>query len=377
MGEFFIKPRIAYGEGALHQIEALSFKRVCIATDERIMALGLIDPLTQWLEEKGIAYHIFSDITPDPTTDTIEKGLLHIIQSRPDGLIAVGGGSVIDTAKAVIYYCIRFKESFVEPEQIHKPFFVAIPTTAGTGSETTSYAVITNSQTHVKSPVTSDWMLPDLVVLDPMFTQSAPPFITAETGMDALTHAIEAYVAKTANDFSSIYALKAIKLIYDNLLSTVKDGSQMDRREKLQIASCMAGIAFNNASLGITHSLAHTLGAHFKISHGRSNAMILPHVMTYNQTSSITAKRYSEIAVMLGLDFKDEAINSQALIESIKMLNQAIGIPRNLQSLDINQNQLIDVIDEMAEAALNDMCTAGNPISPSLEDLRGLLLKLV
>ncbi len=377
MGEFFIKPRIAYGEGALCNIAALSFKKVCIATDSRIIELGLIDPLTQWLDSKGIAYHIFSDITPDPTSDTIEKGLFHIIKSRPDGLIAIGGGSVIDTAKAVIYYCIRFKESFVEPEQIQKPFFIAIPTTAGTGSETTSYAVITNSQTHVKSPITSDWMLPDLVILDPTFTKSAPAFITAETGMDALTHAIEAYVSKTANDFSDIYALKAIKLIYDNLLSTVKDGSQLNRREKLQLASCMAGIAFNNASLGITHSLAHTVGAHFKISHGKSNAMILPHVMAYNLKSSITLKRYSEIAIMLGLDFKDETINAQALIESIKMLNKAIDIPNSLQALDITQSQLIDVIDIMADAALNDLCTTGNPVQPSLEDLRGLLLRLV
>lgn len=377
MGEFAIKPRIFYGQEAILNIEAYKFKKVCIATDQRIIDLGLCKILTDLLDEKGIAYEIFSEIFPDPTTETIEKGLLHIIQSRPDALIAIGGGSVIDTAKAVVYYCIKFKESFIDQESIHKPFFVAIPTTAGTGSEATSYAVITNSVTHVKTPVTSELMLPDMVILDPIFTKSAPPFITAETGMDALTHGIEAYVSKTANEFSDAYALKAIKLIYENLLMSYKDGDNMVKREKLQIASCMAGIAFNNASLGITHSLAHTIGANFRISHGRANAMILPYVMAYNMKNTITLKRYAEIAAHLGLEFKDEQINAQALIESIKILNKAIGIPSNLVEYGITHEQVMNTIDTLAQDALVDMCTHGNPVQPSLEDLRGILLKMV
>lgn len=377
MAEFAVKPRIVYGQEAAAHIDALQFQKVCIATDQKIIDLGLVKPLTDQLDAQGIAYEIFSEIFPDPTTETIEKGLLHIIHSRPDALIAVGGGSVIDTAKAVIYYCIKFKESFVDVKSIHKPFFAAIPTTAGTGSEATSYAVITNSATKVKTPITSDLMLPDLVILDPIFTKSAPAFITAETGMDALTHGIEAYVSKMANEFSDAYALKAIKLIYENLLMCCKDGDNLVKREKLQIASCMAGIAFNNASLGINHSLAHTLGANFKISHGRANAMILPFVMAYNQSSSLTQKRYSEIASHLGLEFNDEQINAQALIESIKLLNKAIGIPANLREYGVEHEAVMGAIDTLAQDALQDLCTYGNPVQPSLEDLRGILLKLV
>lgn len=377
MGEFAIKPRIFYGQDAVSHIEDYRFKKVCIATDKRIIDLGLCKILTDLLDEKGIAYEIFSDIFPDPTTETIEKGLMHIIQSRPDALIAIGGGSVIDTAKAVIYYCIRFKENFMDQESIHKPYLIAIPTTAGTGSEATSYAVITNSATHVKTPVVSELMLPDLVILDPVFTKSAPPFITAETGMDALTHGIEAYVSKTANEFSDAYALKSIKLIYENLLMSYKDGDNLVKREKLQIASCMAGIAFNNASLGINHSLAHTIGANFKISHGRANAMILPYTMAYNFKNSITLKRYSEIAAHLGLEFKDEQINAQALIESIKILNKAIGIPSTLTEYGITHEQIMTSVDSLAQDALVDLCTYGNPVQPSLEDLRGILLKMI
>lgn len=377
MGIFAIHPEIHYGQNALEALKLKNLNKVCIATDEKILALGLVEPLKTLLDSWDVAYEIFSDIQPDPTTEVIEKGLLHIIKSRPDGLIAIGGGSVIDTAKAVIYHCIRFKETFVDPVSIHKPYFAVIPTTAGTGSEVTAYAVITNSKTHVKSALVDELMLPDMVVLDPVFTRSAPPFITAETGMDALTHAIEAYVASDANAFSDAYAVKAVSLIYQNLLATYKDGEQLAKREALQIASCMAGIAFNNAGLGICHSIAHTLGAHFRISHGRANAMVLPHVMQYNLKHSITLKRYAQLASAIGLEFKDEALNAQALIESVKMLSKSVGIEPKLSALGISHDDLLNQADSLAEEALRDRCTLGSPVHPTLEDLRGLFLKLL
>jgi len=374
---FDIKPEIMYGENSIEKLQTISFGKVCIVTDKRIGELGLLKILTDILDAKKVNYQIFFEVVPDPTTAVIEKGLMSIIQFKPDALIAIGGGSSIDTAKAIIYYCIKLKENFIKENTIEKPYFIAIPTTAGTGSEVTEYAVITNSDTLVKTPIADKIMLPDLAILDPQFTLSAPDFITADTGMDALTHSIEAYVSRNANEFSDAYALQSIKLIYENLLTTYKDGSNMTGRDKLMIASCMAGISFNNSSLGINHSIAHTIGSNFHLPHGKSNAIILPYVIEYNMKDPRATKRYSEIAIHVGLDFKDIKINAQSLAESIKMLNKALGIPGNLTEAGIDKSLVIDKLDSLALQAMKDMCTSGNPIKPSIDDLKSIFLTLV
>jgi len=377
MKEFNVKPVIVYGENALDKLDDYKYRKACIVTDKQIIKLGLLNLLTNKLERNQIAYEVFDEVVPDTTSDVVEKGLLHIIHSKPDVVFAIGGGSSIDTAKAVIFYFQKLKETFMSDDVIVKPILVAIPTTAGTGSEVTEYAVVTDIASGAKIPITSKIMLPDLAILDPVFIKSAPNFITADTGIDTLTHAIESYVSVHANEFSDSYALKAINLIFDNLIPAYNDGSNLIRKEKLQIASCMAGIAFNNASLGINHSIAHAIGAKFHLSHGKCNGILLPYVMEYNTKDEKALKRYAEIARHMGFTFEDDHISAYALIESIILLKKALNIPKNLIEAGIDRNEVINQIDQLTSSALKDMCTSGNPVVPTEQDLRGLLLKVI
>lgn len=377
MREFNVKPTIIYGINALDTIRQNPYKKACIVTDKTIGKLGLLDHLLHVLKETGTAYEIFDEVVPDTTSEVVEKGLLHILHSKPDVVFAIGGGSSIDTAKAVLYYFQQLKETFMSKDVIIKPKLVAIPTTAGTGSEVTEYAVVTDSRTKVKIPLTSKVMLPDQAILDPRFTASAPDFITADTGLDTLTHAMEAYVSTEANDFSDSYALKAIHMIYEDLVLSYRDGQDLKKREKLQIASSMAGIAFNNSALGITHSLAHAIGAKFHLSHGRCNAILLPQVMSFNMGQEEARKRYAEIAAYLGFHFEDEQVSAFALIESVKLLRKKLSVPATLLEAGLNRNEVINALDELTATAMNDFCTKGNPRIPTEKDLRGILLSLL
>lgn len=377
MRSFCLKPEIVYGENALDKIDSMNLKNVFITTDKVMEKIGLVSMLTKKLDENNINYTVFSDVLPDPNTDIVEKGLLEFIKFKPDSIIALGGGSVIDTAKAFIYYCIKIKENFMTSEFVHKPVFIAIPTTSGTGSEVTEYAVITDSKTHIKIPLTDSIMLPDVAILDPNFTKSVPNFVTAETGLDALTHAIEAYTAKGSNPFTDSLALEAIKLIYANLIPCYTDGTNLKYRENMHLASCMAGIAFNNAGLGIVHSLAHALGGQFGISHGKSNSMVLPFVIKFNSKDANTTKRYSFIAKMLNMDFGDDAKNAYALIESIKVLKNQLNIPAKLSDLpNVTSEDFNMKLSTIAENATKDVCTSANPISVSADDLKQILLEM-
>ncbi len=377
MKDFNVKPIIVYGEHALSRLDEYHYKKACIVTDLQMKKLGLLDLLTDQLDKQGIIYEIFDEVVPDTTSTVVERGLLHIIHSKPDVVFALGGGSSIDTAKAVIYYFHQLKETFLTADMVIKPDLVAIPTTAGTGSEVTEYAVVTNVDTGLKIPITSKLMLPDLAILDPIFTKSAPDFITAETGIDTLTHAIEAYVSKESSEFSDSYALQSIKLIFEHLIPSYQDGSNLMRREKLLIASCMAGIAFNNSTLGINHSIAHALGGKFNISHGKSNGILLPYVMEYNAKDLKTQKKYADISRHLGFTFEDNHLGAMALIESVIMLKKALNIPKNLLDLGISHNQFVEQLDSMTSSAMADICTSGNPVMPTERDLRGIMLKLI
>lgn len=377
MKDFNVKPVIIYGTSALDRLDEYNFRKACIVTDRQIMGLGLLRLLTDKLERQGILYEVFDEVVPDTTSLVVEKGLMHIIRSKPDVVFAIGGGSSIDTAKAVIFYFQKLKETFMSDDVIVKPTLVAIPTTAGTGSEVTEYAVVTDAATGTKIPITSKVMLPDMAILDPVFTKSAPDFITADTGIDTLTHAIEAYVSVDANEFSDSYALQSINLIFENLIPSYKDGSNLTRREKLQIASCMAGIAFNNSSLGINHSIAHAIGSKFHLSHGKCNGILLPYVMEYNIKDERAMKRYAEIAKHMGFTFEDPQIAAYALIESVKLLKKSLKIPKNLKDAGIDRNLVIEHMDYLTASAMGDMCTAGNPVVPTEQDLRGIILRLI
>lgn len=376
MNFFEVKPKIYFGENSLKHIENLNFERVCIATDKFMIDSGIINNLLNILKKNNIKYHIFSEITPDPNTEIIKKGLVHIVNLKPDALIAFGGGSVIDAAKAIMYYCIKLKEEFIEHNLISKPYFIAIPTTAGTGSEATSFSVITDLEKDVKYPIVNSLMLPDEAILDPSLTLLLPKNMTAATGMDVLTHGIESFISSNGNEFSRMYALSSIKLLYDNLLPCYNDLNNIEYRSNLQIASSMAGIAFNSSGLGITHSIAHSIGAKFHIPHGLANAIILPYVIEYNGQDNLIKDKYSLILKTIGFSV-DDKMNATILLKlAIEKLNEYLCIPKKFSELNIDKDDFLTCIDDITSKSLNDICTLTNPRKIDFNKLKNLIMSI-
>lgn len=382
MKKFIVRPEIYYGKNSINYFNDIEAKKACIVTDKFMVKLGIVEKITDLLDKNEIDYDIFPEIEPNPSLQTIKKGLYRIFKTRPDLLIAIGGGSAIDAAKAIMFFCIKTKEKLVDKDSIRKPFFVAIPTTSGTGSEVTSYSVVTDKETEKKIPLNEELMIPDVAILDYELTMTVPSSVTVDTGMDVLTHAIEAYVSNNANDYTDMYAEKAIKNTFDYLLKAYKDGSDEEARGKMHDASCMAGIAFTNASLGINHSLAHALGAKFHLSHGKSNAVLLPYVIKYNSRLNNKdvdnidiAKKYAQIAKILGLPSSNPREGVISLIEAIKVLSREMNSPTTIKEIGINQVELENNLMEMADNAIKDICTSGNPRVASKDDFINLLIE--
>lgn len=380
MQEFSLNTRIISGKDSLRQVGELKAKNVWIVTDENMVKFGLVSQLTSILKDSGMSYQIFDSVEANPSLETVKIGLHQLIEQKPEAIIAIGGGSVIDAAKAMLYFCIKTKEALIHKSPIAKPIFVAIPTTSGTGSEVTSYSVVTDTATHTKIPLTDPIMLPELAILDPLLTVSVPKGVTADTGMDVITHAIEAYVATSASIFSDLYALKAIELAFSNLLKVYLDGNNIAARQLMHEASCMAGMAFTNAGLGITHSLAHAVGGKFGISHGRANAILLPVVISYNSglmdnSTDKHGHRYDTIAGLLGFQLKTAAERIGCLVELINRFNDQVGIPPSFKACGVDKSLYQLAIDELATKALKDICTTANPRPVSKEQLIQLLEK--
>lgn len=276
--------------------------------------------------------------------------------------MAMGGGSAIDAAKAISFLYQKIAEK-------DKPLCIVAPTTSGTGSEVTNFAVITDSDTHNKYPLVDDKLLPRIAILDPTLVRSVPPQVTADTGMDVLTHAIEANVSTAATDFSDALAEKAIRLVRDYLPRAYRQGEDMEAREHMHNASCLAGVAFNHASLGINHSIAHVIGGRFGIPHGRANAIVLPYVIEFNshmhekhfQTDNRAAKIYAHIGIIInpGVYAGPQAVRN--LTVAINKMNKDLGIPANLREAGVDEKTFMDTVSEMAEIAVKDKCTATNP----------------
>ncbi len=378
--KFQSKTEIQYGRNSVDYIHDLDSKQALIVTDELMVKLGLVKKITNLLDERRIPYTIFDDVEPNPSVETVTKGLHHIIKMKPDLLIAVGGGSAIDAAKAIMYFCIKTKEELVESVAIKKPWFVAIPTTSGTGSEVTAFSVVTDKKNKVKIPLVDHVMIPDVAILDAEFTRTVPPFVTADTGMDVLVHAIEAFVSTEASDYTDIYAKKSIKDVFTYLMRTYNNGDDMEARQKMQEASCMAGIGFTNAGLGINHSIAHAIGGMFKISHGRANAILLPYVIKYNAglygQLTQAAEHYKSIAGELGLPASTTEEGVRSLIEAVKILNKKMGIPLTLQAYGLDADIYERKVDIIVRTALEDVCTGSNPRKPEYNELREILLEV-
>ncbi|MEV2349187.1 1-propanol dehydrogenase PduQ [Paenibacillus larvae] len=377
MDKISFKTDIYMGQGALDRLTELRNKRIFVVTDPFIVKSGMINLLFERLHESNKQY-IFSNIVPDPPIEVVTEGLEALSSFNTDMIIAVGGGSAIDAAKAMKIFAKKLMNQQDIP-------FVAIPTTSGTGSEVTSFSVISDKKKNIKYPLVSHDMLPEEAILDPELVKSVPDFITADTGMDVLTHAIEAYVSTKANDISDALAEKALKLVFAYLPKAHKDGSDLEAREKMHNASCLAGMAFNIASLGLNHGIAHVAGAKFKIAHGRMNSLLLPHVIEFNadykpgygkDEGNAAAARYAEISRSLGLPASNSRSGVRSLVQAIKQLQKQLKMPQTLKDCNIAYSTLEEMQEAIAQGALKDGCTATNPRVPSDADVIGILNKM-
>lgn len=380
MKSFDIMTKIHFGDNALDRLKSIPYKKVLIITDPFIAKGSMIDFITNPLKEGGVAYEIFHDVVPDAPIAKITVGVKKFLEYQPDAIVAVGGGSAIDSSKAI-------REFALQINPYGKVGLIAIPTTSGTGSEVTSFAVVNDTDAHVKYPLVSESLTPDEAILDAELVKSVPPSITADTGMDVLTHALEAYVSTEHNEFSAALSEKSIEICGVFLLRAFLDGNDTHARQKMHVASCLAGISFNSASLGLNHGMAHQLGAQFHIPHGRANAMLLPHIIEYNAGVSKVSrsqkeyhpcvKRYSTIAHVLGLCSYNKAMSIRSLINWIEFMIKEMQIPSSISQIGtITVDEYMGKVEEMAEAALADACTATNPRVPDKEAIMQIYRRL-
>jgi alcohol dehydrogenase class IV len=362
----FTLPRdIYYGKGSLEQLKTLKGERAVLALGGGSMRkFGFVDKALEYLKEAGIEVKLIEGIEPDPSVETVFKGAEVMRDFKPDWIIAMGGGSPIDAAKAMwIFYeypDFTFEQAVVPfglPELRQKAKFLAIPSTSGTATEVTAFSVITDYKTEIKYPLADFNITPDIAIVDSELAETMPPTLTAHTGMDALTHAIEAYVATLHSPFTDPLALQSIEMIQEYLLKSF-DGDT-EAREQMHYSQCLAGMAFSNALLGITHSMAHKTGAVFHIPHGCANAIYLPYVIDFNKKSALD--RYAKIAKRLGLsgETDDELVDS--LTSLIKEFNKKMSIPSTLKEYGIDEEVFKAKVDLISERAVGDACTGSNP----------------
>lgn len=365
---FSNKTKIMIGNGNEDAFKGAN--KVFIVTDRFMYEKGVTRYITDHLS--GSEYKIFFDVKPNPDIETVTKGVKIILDYKPDMVVALGGGSSIDAAKGMIYFA-RMQDTTIKLK------FIAIPTTSGTGSEVTSYAVITDTETETKCPIVNESMLPDIAIIDAELTKSVPLSITADTGMDVLTHAIEAFVCNVRTDFTDALAEKSIKLANKFLIQVFENPEDVTLRQRVHNASCLAGMAFSNSGLGINHSMAHTLGAHFHIPHGRANAILLPYVISFNAGlyDGLTEanKRYAKIARLIWLDSTNERQSTINLVRTIRNYITKLNIPPCIKAAGISKQDFLSVLPKMVEAALADPCTATNPRKCTKEELTELFIK--
>lgn len=370
MGRFTLPRDVYHGAGCLEELKNLRGKKAILVVGGGSMKRqGFLDKAVAYLKEAGMEVELFEGVEPDPSVETVMKGAEAMRKFEPDWIVSMGGGSPIDAAKAMWAFYEYPETTFEDlcipfnfPELRQKAKFAAIPTTSGTATEVTAFSVITNYQTGVKYPLADFNITPDVAIVDPILVEGLPATQVAYTGMDALTHAVEAYVSTLNGPFTDPLALQAIEMVLDYLpASYVND---MHAREQMHYAQCLAGMAFSNALLGIVHSMAHKTGAAFStghIPHGCANAIYLPYVIKYNAKDAVAASRYAEIARRMGLAGTSEKALINSLCEKIDAFNVTLSIPKSLKAFGINEAEFKEKIAKIAELAVGDACTGSNP----------------
>ena len=382
----FTLPRDLYhGKGALEALKSFEGKKAIICVGGGSMKrFGFLDKAEAYLKEAGMEVKLFEGIEPDPSVETVMKGAAAMAEFEPDWIVAIGGGSPIDAAKAMWikyeYPDITFEDMckvFGIPKLRKKAHFCAISSTSGTATEVTAFSIITDYEKGIKYPIADFEITPDVAIVDPELAETMPQKLVAHTGMDAMTHAIEAYVSTANSDFTDPLALHAIEMIQHDLIDSYN--GDMAKRDAMHNAQCLAGMAFSNAGLGINHSMAHTLGGHFHIPHGRANAVLLPYVMAYNCgcRTSLTpaAERYAKMSTVLSLDSGSSRQSAFGAIRATKQLIRKLNIPSCIKNLGIPENEFVAALDEMVDAAMADSCTATNPRVPTREELKELFME--
>ncbi len=389
---------------ALNELrDVMGKKRAFIVTDSFLYMNGYTKPITDKLDELGIVHTVFSNVQPDPTLANAQEGAKAMTAFQPDCIIALGGGSAMDAGKImwVMYehpevdfqdMAMRFvdirKRVYTFPKMGEKAYFVAIPTSSGTGSEVTPFAVITDQETGVKYPLADYELMPNMAIIDTDNMMSQPKGLTSASGVDVLTHALEAYASVMATDYTDGLALKAMKNVFDYLPTAYADGTNVEARNKMADASCMAGMAFANAFLGVCHSMAHKLGAFHHLPHGVANALLISLVVEFNTNECPpkmgtfsqyqyphTQARYAECARFCGIQAKDDKEAVQKLIEKIEALKESVGIKKTIKDYGIDEKHFLDTLDAMVEQAFDDQCTGANPRYPLMSEIKDMYLK--
>lgn len=372
---FRVPGDVVFGEGTLEYLKQIKGSKAFICLGKNSMrAGGVLDRALGFLKEAGIKSTVFEGVEGDPSIATVYKGAELMREFGPDLIIGLGGCSAIDAAKAMwVFYEYPdkkfedIKDPFTIPELRKKAKFIAIPSTSGTGTEVTCVAVITDNRTGIKYPLASYEITPDIAIVDPELCTTMPPNVTADTGMDALSHSFEAYVSVMANEYTDMLALESIKMIFNWLPRAFKEGQNLTARTKMHIAQNFAGMSFSNAILGIVHSLSHKISTLVPTTHGRCNAILMPAVIQYN--AKVVRAKYAEIAQALGLaGTNDEELVSE-LVKSVRQLNSFLGIEASLKDIGLLEDEFVEILPQIAEAALGDPCTGTNPRKPSVQEL--------
>ncbi|MDD7267777.1 MAG: iron-containing alcohol dehydrogenase [Lachnospiraceae bacterium] len=360
-----------YGKGSIEQLKNLQGSRAIVVVGGGSMKrFGFLDKIVGYLQEAGMEVRLFEGVEPDPSVETVMRGAAAMTEFQPDVIVSVGGGSPIDAAKAMWAFYEHPEVTFEElcipfnfPKLRQKAIFVAVPSTSGTATEVTAFSVITDYAKGVKYPLADFEITPDVAIVDPDLAETMPPHLVAYTGMDALTHAVEAYVSTVHGAFTDPLALRAIQMVFEYLLDSYN--GDMEAREQMHYAQCLAGQAFSNALLGIVHSMAHKTGAAFEgdhIVHGYANAMYLPYVIKYNSGNPEALKRYAEIARFVGIEGTDEEC-MEALRQRINEYNDKMEIKKTLHEFGVPEAEFNQKIAKISELAVGDACTGSNPRS--------------